>query len=133
MRQILVLALAAAVILGCTSQVKEDNIAGMDAGPTDLVVHGDLEGTAGKQAEGRSYSLSEVALHDSEEDCWLAINSGVYDVTDFVVFHPGGRALLEGCGRDASELFETRPMGSGTPHSDRARGVMEDYYIGELV
>ena len=43
-----------------------------------------------------------------------------------------GKAILEGCGKDGTELYETRPMGSGTPHSDRARNLLEDYYIGEL-
>jgi cytochrome b involved in lipid metabolism len=76
--------------------------------------------------------MEEVIKHDNKNDCWLLIDGKVYDVTEFIGSHPGGKAILEGCGKDATELFETRPMGSGVPHSDRARGLREDYYIGNL-
>lgn len=74
----------------------------------------------------------DVAQHAVEEDCWLIIEGKVYDVTEFIAQHPGGQVIVEGCGQDATDLFETRPMGSGTPHSDKARGIRDDYYIGEL-
>jgi L-lactate dehydrogenase (cytochrome) len=77
-------------------------------------------------------SLSELALHSIVSDCWLAIDGKVYGVTAFVSQHPGGSAILQGCGKDATMLFETRPMGSGTPHSENARAIRENYYIGIL-
>jgi cytochrome b involved in lipid metabolism len=76
--------------------------------------------------------METVAEHASAEDCWMVINNNVYNVTDFVASHPGGKSMIGGCGKDASELFETRPMGSKTPHSDRARDIMSKYYIGDL-
>lgn len=79
-----------------------------------------------------SYSPEEIAKHASARDCWLLISGKVYDASKFVSGHPGGKAILEGCGKDASQLFETRPMGSNTPHSERARNLLADYYIGEL-
>lgn len=82
--------------------------------------------------EQAGITLSEVAQHSTSYDCWIAINGKVYDVAQFVERHPGGEALLEGCGRDSTTLYETRPMGSGTPHSDKARGLLDIYYIGEL-
>lgn len=78
------------------------------------------------------YTMEDVQAHSEEGDCWLVIEGKVYDVTSFISSHPGGRAILEGCGIDASELFETRPMGSGTPHSQRARDRLKQYYIGEI-
>lgn len=78
------------------------------------------------------YTLFDVGQHNSKEDCWLVIHGGVYDVTSYIKRHPGGNAILEGCGKDATSLFETRPSGSGTPHSQRARNTLEEYYIGEL-
>ncbi len=45
--------------------------------------------------------------------------------------HPGGHAIYEGCGTDATTLFETRPSGTGTPHSANARSILEKYYIGD--
>lgn len=76
--------------------------------------------------------METVAAHSSAEDCWLVINNNVYNVTDFIASHPAGKTILDGCGKDATELFETRPMGSKTPHSDRARTIMAKYYIGDL-
>ena len=78
------------------------------------------------------YTLEEVAKHDNKNDCWMVIDGKVYDVTEFISAHPGGSAILQGCGTDATQLYETRPMGSGTPHSQRARDLSESYLIGEL-
>lgn len=83
-------------------------------------------------AQVKYFTLEEIEAHSSEGDCWLVIDGKVYDVSEFVSSHPGGRAILEGCGKDATELFRTRPMGSGTPHSDRAWELLKRYYIGEL-
>jgi len=79
-----------------------------------------------------TYTMEEISLHNSIEDCWLLINGKIYDVTGFDTKHPGGRAVLAGCGIDSTELYETRPMGSGTPHSDKARTGLEKFYIGDL-
>ena len=80
-------------------------------------------------------TMEEVALHTTPQDCWFVIEGNVYDVTPFIAAqkHPGGAAILEGCGKDATELFNTRPMGSGTPHDTKARDMMSDYYLGELI
>jgi len=77
------------------------------------------------------YTLAEVAEHNEKGDCWMVIDGQVYDVSDYTS-HPGGDSILEGCGTDATVLFETRPMGSGTPHSAGARNIMTDFYIGDL-
>jgi len=81
-----------------------------------------------------SYTLAEIAAHAVKEDCWFAVEGKVYDVTEFIAGakHPGGEAILQGCGKDATELFTTRPMGSGTGHSDKARGFLTNYQIGLL-
>ncbi len=79
-----------------------------------------------------SYSLSEVTRHSVKEDCWLAIDGKVYDVTNYIKNHPGGDSLIQGCGSDATELYITRPMGSGTAHSEEAKALLNDYFIGNL-
>jgi cytochrome b involved in lipid metabolism len=86
----------------------------------------------GNGPNNQTYSLEEVSKHKDEENCWLILENKVYDVTEFASSHPGGKAILEGCGQDATELFETRPMGSGTPHSQRARNLSDQYFIGNL-
>jgi cytochrome b involved in lipid metabolism len=80
----------------------------------------------------KTYTLQDVAAHASASDCWLVLHEKVYNVTAMVGGHPGGPAILQGCGKDATTLFETRPMGSGTPHSQQARDFAEKFYIGDL-
>jgi len=88
--------------------------------------------TGDEVVEEDTYTLEQVAEHSSSNDCWIVISEQVYDVTNYVNTHPGGEALLSGCGKDAGELFETRPSGSGTPHSQDAYDLLKDYYLGNL-
>jgi cytochrome b involved in lipid metabolism len=80
------------------------------------------------------YSLAEIEKHNTKDNCWFAVSGKVYDVTQYVAggMHPGKEAILEGCGKDATILFNTRPMGSGTAHSDRARDYLNNFQIGDL-
>lgn len=85
-----------------------------------------------QEPQTKVYSLEEVVTHNNSTDCWLLINGNVYNVTNFISRHPGGTAIIQGCGTDATELFETRPMGSGTPHSTNAQSMLSDFFIGNL-
>lgn len=50
----------------------------------------------------------------------------MYDVTDFLDDHPGGgESITISAGQDSSDEFNAL-------HSDKARSMLEDYYIGEL-
>jgi cytochrome b involved in lipid metabolism len=50
--------------------------------------------------------LSEVARHCVLEDCWVAVNGKVYDVTEFMDRHPGGPKVIRSwAGKDASKMF----------------------------
>ena len=79
-----------------------------------------------------TFTIAEIAEHNTETDCWLLIDGKVYDATNYIISHPGGTAMLQGCGTDATNLFNTRPMGSKTPHSGNAEKLLKDYYIGNL-
>lgn len=55
-----------------------------------------------------TFTPAEVALHNTAEDLWIAINGNVLNVTKFLPNHPGGNALLEAArqgGEDHAELF----------------------------
>eukprot|EP00301_Raphidiophrys_heterophryoidea_P018117 c3109_g1_i1.p1 GENE.c3109_g1_i1~~c3109_g1_i1.p1 ORF type:complete len:640 (+),score=180.72 c3109_g1_i1:1-1920(+) len=57
-------------------------------------------------AAAKSYTLTDVAKHDKESDCWVVVNGEVLDVTKFMHEHPGGKkAILLYAGKDASEEF----------------------------
>ena len=80
-----------------------------------------------------SYTVAEIALHATPEDCWLSIDGKVFDVTEYIAaeLHPGGDAILNGCGvADATSMFESIKEGEG--HPDKARNFMQQYLIGEV-
>ncbi|KAF8898601.1 FMN-dependent dehydrogenase-domain-containing protein [Infundibulicybe gibba] len=54
-----------------------------------------------------SWSLEQVAEHNSTNSCWVIIQNKVYDVTDFLSEHPGGaQIILKYAGRDATPAYE---------------------------
>ncbi len=111
--------------------------------PTDQSQNTQPTPTPEPTSSVKTYTLEEVAQHgpsspDYEnlpvnQACWMAIHGKVYAIPDnFTETHPGGHVIYDGCGTDATTLFETRPMGTGTPHSENARSILEKYYIGDL-
>jgi len=78
-----------------------------------------------------SFSLSDVAKHNNENDCWLVIDGKVYDVTSYIEKHPGGGVIANYCGQEATEAFNTKG-GKGSPHKPVARDILKDFYIGDL-
>ena len=116
--------LLSAVLAGCGNNTTEPT-----ANQPNM---GQANAAASPTTDVKTYSAEELALHNTEQDCWLLIDGKIYDVTEFIPSHPGGQAILQGCGKDATTFFESRPMGSGTPHSEQARIRRENYYIGDL-
>lgn len=58
----------------------------------------------------KNYTLAEVAIHKTENDCWTVINGKVYDVTKVIPTHPAGKEkIMKGCGIDATSIFTKVP------------------------
>jgi cytochrome b involved in lipid metabolism len=77
-------------------------------------------------------TLAVVATHNTADDCWMVINNNIYNVTDYIANHPGGeKTMTDYCGKDATTAFETKG-GSGKTHSDQARQILQQFYIGDL-
>ncbi|KAF5740285.1 Nitrate reductase 2 [Tripterygium wilfordii] len=75
----------------------------------------------------KSFSLSEVKKHHSPDSAWIIIHGHVYDCTRFLKDHPGGvDSILINAGTDCTEEFDAI-------HSDKAKKMLEDYRIGELI
>ena len=41
------------------------------------------------------FKMEEVQKHNTEEEPWVVIYGGVYDMTDFQLDHPGGPDVLQ--------------------------------------
>mmetsp|Transcript_10241 Transcript_10241/g.11773 ORF Transcript_10241/g.11773 Transcript_10241/m.11773 type:complete len:824 (+) Transcript_10241:243-2714(+) len=81
-------------------------------------------------SEVRPRSAKEVAKHNKEDDAWVVIHGKVYDVTKFKSTHPGGEEIVQLYAGEASNrathAFEI------TGHSDQARALMKDMFVGDL-
>ncbi|KAL8425248.1 hypothetical protein Efla_002314 [Eimeria flavescens] len=81
-----------------------------------------LSATAGGRSQGRFRELSaadkprantlrpispeELAQHTARSDCWVALEGVVYDISNYLRFHPGGSSiLLSVAGREAGIEF----------------------------
>lgn len=84
-----------------------------------------------KQESLPTITLAEIAKHDSEDDCWMAIDGKVYDFTEYLPRHPAApEEMNEWCGKEATEAYNTK--GYGRAHSPRADAMMPKYLIGVL-
>ncbi len=76
----------------------------------------------------QSYTMVQVAQHNSAQSCWTAINGNVYDVTNWIGQHPGGpEHILPLCGTDGSAAFNAQHGGQNQPAQELAT-----FYIGAL-
>lgn len=74
----------------------------------------------------RSITRAEVALHNTESDCWTYVDNKVYDLSKWLPEHPGGAALvLVMCGVDGAAAFRDH-------HKSDQDNALATYYIGDL-
>jgi len=52
------------------------------------------------------FTLKQVSEHNAETDCWVAINNRVFNITNWLAKHPGGKSILFNfAGTDCSDEF----------------------------
>lgn len=75
-------------------------------------------------------SIEELALHNTQEDCWISYKKDVFDITDWLPQHPGSAAAIAPyCGK--AEEFEQAFEGQhGTSQIEKL--TQEGIYKGEL-
>ena len=72
------------------------------------------------------YTKCDVLLHQSIHDCWIIAHNKIYDVTSFIMEHPGGvQSILKHAGTDSTIDFDF--------HSNSARKLWNKYEIGVLI
>uniref|UniRef100_A0A2P2JNK5 Nitrate reductase n=1 Tax=Rhizophora mucronata TaxID=61149 RepID=A0A2P2JNK5_RHIMU len=75
----------------------------------------------------KTFSMADVKKNNTADSAWIIVHGHVYDCTRFLKDHPGGTdSILINAGTDCTEEFEAI-------HSDRAKQMLADYRIGELV
>lgn len=52
------------------------------------------------------FTLEQVKVHNSAQDCWIVLEGKVYNLTPFLEFHPAGIPVLRPFfGRDGTQAF----------------------------
>ncbi|WQF82167.1 Putative FMN-dependent dehydrogenase, cytochrome b5-like heme/steroid binding protein [Colletotrichum destructivum] len=63
--------------------------------------------TKTQEPERATISLTDLSKHNTKADCWIAVHSKVWDITDFINDHPGGPSVLLKCaGSNATKIFD---------------------------
>ncbi|EEH18490.2 hypothetical protein PABG_07551 [Paracoccidioides brasiliensis Pb03] len=80
-------------------------------------------------------SIREVGAHNTSNDCWIAVENQVWDVTDFLSEHPGGpNIILKYAGRDATKAYsEIHPpslIQNNLP-PERLKGIIDESTIDD--
>ena len=98
---------------------------------TMVAIHSLANQSDDTETGNKIYTLSDVAEHTSEDDCWMAIEGKVYDLSAYLAKHPAGPGTMSPwCGQEATDGTRTKDVGSD--HSSFAWQILEDYLIGTL-
>lgn len=78
----------------------------------------------------QEYTLKEISKHQSSDSCWVIYKDKVYNVTEFILDHPGGDDLiLDYAGKDVTIVMKDVLEHD---HSDAAYEILEEYLIGTV-
>ncbi len=80
-----------------------------------------------EDATGQAFSVDLVAQHNTAADCWVTYGNTVYNVTDYLNSHPGGRdRIIPYCGSDIAAAFAAQG------HSNTATSILNGLAIGTI-
>jgi len=101
-------------------------LAGCGASPSPSASTAAPSGSASASA---SYRMTDVAKHNTQQDCWAAIDGSVYDLTSWISRHPGGPdKIIPLCGTDATTAFHNQHDDQEKPNQQLAT-----FRIGALI
>ncbi len=105
----------------------ETKTASTTSGNTNTGSGGTATGTTGDT--GGKITLSELAIHNKQSDCWVVYKGKVYDLTSWLPIHPGSpEAILPYCGNTGFEKAFTDKHGTSKVEKLMKEGV----YKGEF-
>lgn len=71
----------------------------------------------------------ELSTHNTKDDCWVAVDGRVYDITSWIPKHPGGEDVLTlTAGRDITNMFESYHPFSG----EMPTIILKKYYVCDI-
>lgn len=112
-----------------STQVTNSNTQSVTSSQTNGSVSQNTTPTSTESNTSSNFTLEQVATHNTEADCYSAINGKVYDLGSWVNKHPGGdRAILSICGKDGSSAFNGEHGGESKPET-----ILAGFQIGILV
>lgn len=77
------------------------------------------------------FTLAEISKHSSVKDCWLIVNSKVYDVSSYISKHPAPESvMIKYCGKNADIGWNTKDKNK--PHSRSATKMLERFFVGDF-
>ncbi len=79
-----------------------------------------------------SYRLTEVAQHNTSQDCWVVISDNVYDVTELVFRYPTGQLFADYCGQIADAFYQGLPENHQLL-SNSAKVIINTNKLGDLL
>jgi len=127
-----IIAVAAVIALNKTNRTSVTG--GIESG----VQNNEAQSNNKTKKEANTFSIAEVSKHNTKNDCWMIIENKVYDVAGFIALGKHPPQIEMGCGKNATRLFNEKTaddgtkIGSGKPHSESAKKLKENYYIGDL-
>ena len=78
------------------------------------------------------YTTAQVSTHTTSSNCWIIVSSKAYNVSSYLVEHPGGVDVITPyCGKEATNAFATK--GYGSNHSNSAYTLLNNYFVGNIV
>ncbi len=74
--------------------------------------------------------LVKVAPHNTETDCWMVIDSHIYNVSDYMKLHPGGKdPLVIYCGKDGTTGYHTKDKNPPVDHTPTSNSMLELFLV----
>lgn len=77
----------------------------------------------------RKITYEELSKHNCKETgIWVSFRGKVYDITEYIDLHPGGKEILLAAGSDVSAFWSIYAF----HYKKYITDILNDYYIGDL-
>jgi cytochrome b involved in lipid metabolism len=89
----------------------------------------------GRVAVGeRLVSLEELRKHNTEANCWMAIDGAVYDMSQYIKLHKEACKKINFanyCGADASDVWKKKESGK-SQHKKQSLRSLQKSKVGQM-